>query len=182
MITALQINKFWGRVNCGGSPDVCWNWMKGKTSAGYGHLWWFDKVKYAHRVAYELIHGEIPAGKIMGHKCDNPSCVNPNNLFVTNGKGNSEDMVAKGRSMKGEKQPMSKFTNQQVLDVRAKYATGNYTLQKLADEYGVWPPAIHKIVNFARWKHLKPNLVPDKTDTVAVSETPSPAPLETARI
>lgn len=60
-------------------PDGCWTWMGAKTSKGYGrfHL---DGNKHAHRVAFEIYKGEIPAGLVLDHLCRTPSCVNPDHL------------------------------------------------------------------------------------------------------
>lgn len=59
----------------------CWIWTA-STSAGYGQLWHRDHGRAigAHRIAYELYRGEIPAGFDIDHLCRTPSCVNPDHL------------------------------------------------------------------------------------------------------
>jgi hypothetical protein len=60
-------------------PGGCWTWVGAKTPKGYGrfHL---DGNKHAHRVAYELYKGAMPAGLVLDHLCRNPACVNPDHL------------------------------------------------------------------------------------------------------
>jgi HNH endonuclease len=67
--------RFWTKVQRGGDDD-CWLWMASRGHHGYGR---FDQLA-AHRVAYELIIGPIPAGLVIDHLCRNPSCVNPAHL------------------------------------------------------------------------------------------------------
>jgi hypothetical protein len=68
---------FWSKV--AKSAD-CWLWTGAKTRDGYGQLRSRGQGKYAHRVAYELTRGDIPAGLELDHLCRNPSCVNPDHL------------------------------------------------------------------------------------------------------
>lgn len=72
----------------------CWIWTRSKDRKGYGRLANFDAVlqrwapKYAHRVSYELFHGEIPDGLVVDHMCNTPSCVNPDHLQVLTNRAN----------------------------------------------------------------------------------------------
>ncbi len=61
--------------------EGCWVWTGAtRGSLGYGEIKVEGKVKYAHRVAYEMEHGEIPDGAPVLHTCGNPKCVNPDHL------------------------------------------------------------------------------------------------------
>jgi hypothetical protein len=46
----------------------------------------------------------------------------------------------------------SKLELFQIIEIREKYATGNYTMQQLADEYGVCRGHIGRIINGKNWK------------------------------
>jgi hypothetical protein len=66
-------------------PDgdaVCWNWNRGRQSAGYGAIYLGPKSKQflAHRISYQVFKGPIPDGLIIDHLCRNPACVNPKHL------------------------------------------------------------------------------------------------------
>lgn len=54
----------------------CWVWTGQKNDAGYGKITVKGKPLYAHRVAYELWVGNIPADKEIDHLCNNKSCIN----------------------------------------------------------------------------------------------------------
>lgn len=48
----------------------------------------------------------------------------------------------------------SKLTPEQVLEIRAKHETGNYTYQQLADEYAMHVNSIAKVIRRHTWDHL----------------------------
>ena len=100
--------RFWAKVPDQPGMD-CWVWhgaksTKGKSSPqGYGVIGTGSlsnhtrRNVFAHRVAYELCRGEIPAGMFVCHACDNPPCVNPSHLFLGNNSDNMKDASQKGR-------------------------------------------------------------------------------------
>lgn len=73
--------RFWEKVNKD-APSGCWEWMGTKNDLGYG-VFFVKKGhsgKRAHRIAFELVKGAIPAGLELDHLCRNPSCVDPTHL------------------------------------------------------------------------------------------------------
>lgn len=93
-------------------PDTgCWLWQKAITTHGYGstHTPRPNPVKvFAHRMMWERVNGPIPQGEgyhgtCVLHHCDNPSCVNPEHLFLGTHQDNMRDMIAKGRHRWGDK-------------------------------------------------------------------------------
>lgn len=69
---------FWARVNK--TTDGCWKWTGAINSSDYGTVWWRGRSNGAHRVAWELTNGEIPAGLELDHTCKHRSCVRPDHL------------------------------------------------------------------------------------------------------
>ena len=54
----------------------------------------------------------------------------------------------------GSKNHWAKLTEVDVLEIRSKYIPRVYTLQMLADEYGVDESAIFCVVKRQKWKHI----------------------------
>src|SRR5690606_32428514 len=71
--------RFWGKVDVRG-PSECWPWKASTWPSGYGQFRMDGRPTGAHRVAYAVTRGDIPAGLHVLHRCDNPPCVNPNHL------------------------------------------------------------------------------------------------------
>lgn len=79
---------------------TCQNWL-GAKSAGYGQFRYGRVKYYAHHVAYQLTHGEIPRGMQVDHRCRNRSCVNPDHLRLATSKQNSENVGVSAKNTSG---------------------------------------------------------------------------------
>lgn len=131
--------RFWAKVRR--DPTGCWEWTGYRHYRwGYGHIAVNRKVQNAHRVAWELTEGEIPAGLLVLHRCDNPPCCRPAHLFLGTHDDNMKDMARKGR------QP-TKVTALAADAIRASSKTGI----DLAKEYGISRALISMIRAGKRW-------------------------------
>lgn len=91
--------RFWSKVTAEGdsSYEECWVWTAYRNDRGYGT---FNEggdrrgTSAAHRVAYELMMGEIPDGLQLDHLCRNPPCVNPWHLEPVTAQVNVERSTA----------------------------------------------------------------------------------------
>lgn len=133
----------------------CWLWMAGCRGDGYGAFTVADKKQVgAHRYSYVLAHGEIPEGMVVMHSCDEPRCVNPAHLSLGTNAENSADAARKGRRLPGSRNHQSKLTEDQVREMRAKYAAGGVPQRELAAEFGVSGALVSFIVTRKAWKHI----------------------------
>lgn len=135
----------------------CWEWQKYKNELGYGYTSYRGKQLKAHRVSWIVFRGEIPSGVCVLHKCDNPKCVNPDHLYLGSMKDNVRDMMERGRNgygvMDGMKQHNAKFTNEDVLWIRAQECTWE-NCKEFALKFGASPHTIWNIFRRKTWKHL----------------------------
>ena len=87
---------FWDRVDPPGK-NGCREWRLSRTFQGYGQCCLSHDVhKSAHRVAWEITYGEIPAGLFVCHRCDNSPCCEPTHLFLGTAADNAADRRRKG--------------------------------------------------------------------------------------
>lgn len=141
--------RFWSRVN----KKKCWTWTGAVSAEGYGTLRINSKTWLAHRFAWTLTYGSVANDTCVLHRCDNPPCVNPDHLFSGDRSINNKDKVLKGRQSRhdGIKNPNAKLTTEQIKEIRALYATGQYKQVELAARFGVIQPHISRIIRKEAW-------------------------------
>lgn len=88
---------------------------------GYGVIHSTHRKYATHRVAWIIANGAIPDGMCVMHKCDTPSCCNPEHLRLGSNQDNIDDAVAKGRRF-------TKLTPSQVIEIRE----GSESIRSLA--------------------------------------------------
>lgn len=171
--------RFWAKVQRDGATpghtpglSPCWVWLGGRTRLGYGRFAYKGQKIGAHRAAWLMLVGPIPADKpCVLHHCDNPPCVNPDHLWVGTNDDNIRDMVAKGRQRaprgddngqrlhpdrvaRGERAGPAKLTADGVREVRRRRANGE--LQRvIARDLGVTQTVISLIDRGLTWNHVE---------------------------
>lgn len=135
--------------------DACWLWVGHIEANGYGKLWFNGRQEWAHRVAWLLFVGPIPAGQVVRHLvCDTPLCVNVDHLALGTPQQNVDDAVGKNRHTIGARNGMTRLTADQVRAIRGEYEAGNVLMTTIADRYGVAESTIGMIVRRERWAHV----------------------------
>ncbi len=121
--------RFWSKVKKLEGKDACWEWQIAKDKNGYGKFFINGVTERAHRVIWKLIYGLIPNKSWVLHKCDNPSCVRPDHLFLGNAKINAQDAFQKGR-----RHPPTQRLN--IEDIKA-IRKDNRLQREIAKDFGI---------------------------------------------
>lgn len=152
--------RFWSNVDKNGPehPTLgrCWLWTASKNRRGYGKFVVRKKSCPAHRYSWILHIGNIPLGLCVLHRCDNPSCVNPDHLFIGTDVDNIADRDSKGRQCKGEDTNTSKLSEDDVRWVRQHHVIGDkeFGTRGMARKLGVTPLVVRSILQGKSWKHV----------------------------
>jgi HNH endonuclease len=177
---ARTAQRFWTKVSKPDNPNGCWLWTGciNKRRRGYGQFRLRGQLVSAHRAAWILTHGNVAAELDVCHRCDNPSCVRPDHLFVGTRGDNMRDCANKNRLHaqqhpeafkwgpehefyrrpeawpRGEKVYGAKLTAANVREIRQRRARGA-SLNSLASEYGVSFANISLIARRKTWRHIQ---------------------------
>lgn len=92
---AREALKFWINAD---DMGYCIEWIGASNDDGYGHCRFRGKTELAHRVAFILMNGDIPADLHILHHCDNRKCVNPDHLYAGTHLDNMRDMMRRSRN------------------------------------------------------------------------------------
>jgi len=154
------LKRFWSKIEIPvdwETNDQCWKW-KASTWKGYGQFLLYENKKVrAHRFIYEYYYGPILDDLIIRHKCDNPSCCNPNHLITGTQIDNVNDMIERKRqnNVKGSENGNSVLTEEQVIEILENIKNGLYSTQlQISDDYFISKSVINKILNGYLWKSI----------------------------
>jgi hypothetical protein len=118
----------------------CWLWIGAIDGIGYGRFRAYRRLDMAHRVAYRLYVGQIPAGMEIDHRrCDNPLCVNPEHLEpathrhnVMRGRGSCAANARKTHCIRGHELPPFKPGMQRICRICRRSYIREYMRAKRA--------------------------------------------------
>lgn len=158
-LTENEVARFWSKVDkTTWSP--CWIWTASRDV--YGGMEVRGRRISAHRMSFFLSNCTINDELNVLHRCDVPTCVNPDHLFQGTQLDNMRDKVKKGRvgscvpknPCKGEKNFNAKLTAEDVISIRDGFKSKREKYPKIAARYGVSGVLIGRIIRRKAWTHI----------------------------
>ena len=148
-LTEKDIRRFWFYTHKLREDD-CWHFGAQLNRAYFV----VNGVNYvAARIAWKIKTGDDPGNFLVCHTCDNRLCVNPSHLFLGTCADNTQDMVQKCRSVKGEKHGRARLTEVNVKEIKLLLSIG-HTPAEIAPLYGICSRLIAHIKTGDRWAHV----------------------------
>jgi len=172
--------RFWRNVQ---KTDGCWLWVGLVDKDGYGRIRVSGKQARAHRYSYILHYGETDLWVL--HRCDNPTCVRPDHLFLGTSQDNVADRTAKGRAasghqnghatkpehtkrgiehynyqnpnapQKGTGNGRAKLTENDVRVIRWMWSNGTLTKSAIARHFDISDTTVYNILRGKLWAHVE---------------------------
>lgn len=156
-LTPKFLLRFWKKVD---KRADCWIWTGSTDRQGYGMIVLGGKrTLKAHRAMWVIYNGDLKREIQVLHDCpsgDNPSCVNPNHLWIGDNNDNMNDKMKKGRFVPfpdhhGESHPRAKLTESDVRQIRLLYSTTKTTLKALAAKFGISFQQVSSVIRRRTW-------------------------------
>lgn len=140
----------------------CWIYMGKLTDKGYAHVGIAGKVISAHRLAaYAWKSFDLNSDLHVLHDCpdrDNPSCFNPDHLWIGKNSDNMRDAREKGSftgdHSRGSLNTNAKLTEDNVKKIKEMLKNSARGIHKF---FGVSRSVISSIKNGRTWKHVTVN-------------------------
>lgn len=145
----------WLKAHVETTSTDCLIWPFATNKAGYGLMSSiFASSRLAHRIMCEMKHGNPPSPSMdAAHSCGNGNqgCVNPLHLRWDTRSGNFSDKLIHGTDNRGEKNPLSKLTQSDVLIIKS--LRGKVPQRKIAAMFGVDQSNVCKIQREVSWSY-----------------------------
>lgn len=142
----------------------CIVWVKCMHYLGYGQSGAFRGEVKAHRISQTIVHGPIPDGLVVRHKCDNRACVHPDHLELGTQAENVADMISRGRAVypkpgRGADNGCAVLSEDDAWAIRFGLSK-KFNQRDIARSYGVSPMTISRLVRGESWSHLSTTVIP----------------------
>lgn len=141
----------------------CLVWTGRTYRRGYGRVRIDGHERAVHRVAWMMVHGAIPEGLLVCHRCDNPPCCRVDHLFLGTMLDNARDSKAKGRTLTGKRNKggappgsrcgAAKLTEADIPKIRVLAIEG-VSQREIGRRFGVTQKTIWPIIHRKTWKHV----------------------------
>ena len=136
----------------------CFNCTSHSTNSRTGHPMATinHKTQQVAKHIYEVCFCEIPEGKILRHKCDNPKCINPEHIEVGTVKDNQQDMKKRNRRFRafGESNGNSILTTEKAIKIK-KLINEGHRNKEIAEQFNISSRLISDIRHGNRWSHVE---------------------------
>ena len=128
----------------------CWLWLGAVNHNGHGICTTRSGSRLAHVASFTAFVRPVLPCEVVRHKCDTPSCINPEHLLAGSQRDNVMDMIDRGRHWSHQKtyQPpcgdlhhSAKLRDSDVLAIKQAKIIGE-SLGSIAKRYGVTKQAI----------------------------------------
>ena len=114
---------------------------------GYGTISIHGRTILSHVLSCSIKNKmHRPDDKVTRHLCGNKLCINEEHLEFGTNSENAIDNLNHGKC--------TKFTKEQIIEIREKFKTGNFTKVALGKIFNTSSEYIRRIVKNNIWKHL----------------------------
>jgi hypothetical protein len=143
------------RINT--KENGCWGWAGHIGQSGYASLTFNNEKFRVNRLIVTCFHDEEIGDYLALHKCDNPSCVNPEHIYKGTPKDNVQDCIERDRraDVNGEKNGNAILERDDVLEIYDMLEETNKSYEEISNKYGVKSCTIERIKNGRLWTELK---------------------------
>lgn len=107
-----------------------------------------------HRLVCLTFHGEPEGHREAAHLDGDVTNNSASNLQWKTPRENNQDKNLHGTMVRGSAHPDTQLTEQDVLEIRAKWVPRQYTYLMLAQEYNTSRQAVSRIMRRKTWQHV----------------------------
>ncbi len=125
------------------NANGCWEWRRQQRQG---------QATGRHRKVWTLVHGPIPDGLFLCHKCDFPPCCNPDHLFLGTQLDNMRDAAQKDRISHGQAHYKAKLTVEKAAVLFRRFHQDGEGYVALARIFGIGKTTALAVIERQTWR------------------------------